>query len=183
MAETRRRAIDAAALAVLLLVLAQPMVRAGIAGEFPTAAPSQSAGPSVAQKIRIRVAGAQVPVVRDIAKNVETLTRAIEYAAQEKADVLITPEGSLSGYTPDFDGAATQQALDQVPQRARAAKLTLVLGTCFEAEDGQRYDAQRFYDNEGKYLGFHAKILLCRHMTAPAARDIASCTPMASRDS
>ena len=132
--------------------------------------PATSANLSAGRKIRIRVAGAQVPVVRDIAKNVETLTRAIEYAAREKADVLITPEGSLSGYTPDFDGAATQQALDQLLPRARAAKLALVLGTCFEAEDGQRYDAQRFYDNEGKYLGFHAKILLCRHVPNPAAK-------------
>jgi len=154
--------------------LVKAMVRAGVGEKPPTAAPSQfgnqKTGPSSGQKVRIRVAGAQVPVVRDISENVETLTRAIEYATQEKADVLVTPEGSLSGYTPDFDAAATQQALDKVLPQARAAKLALVLGTCFEAEDGRHYDGQQFYDNEGKYLGFHAKILLCRRMANPAAK-------------
>jgi len=154
--------------------LVKAKVRASIVEEPTAAAPSQSGnqktGPSSGQKVRIRVAGAQVSVVRDITKNVETLTRAIEYAAREKANVLVTPEGSLSGYTPDFNGAATQHALEKVLQQARVAELALVLGTCFEAEDGQRYDGQQFYDKEGRYLGFHAKILLCRHMASPAAK-------------
>jgi predicted amidohydrolase len=42
-----------------------------------------------------------------------------------------------------------------------------VLGTCFVEPDGTRYDAQRFYDEEGEYLGFHAKILLCRFVADP----------------
>ena len=46
--------------------------------------------------VRIRVAGAQIPVVNNVVKNVETLTRAIDYAARQEADVLVTPEGSLS---------------------------------------------------------------------------------------
>jgi len=66
----------------------------------------------------LRVAGAQLPVRNDVQKNLEAITRAIEFAAREKADVLVTPEGSL-------------------------------------------------YDREGDYLGFHAKILLCRWMADP----------------
>src|SRR5262245_36703549 len=83
----------------------------------------------------LRVAGAQIPVVRDIRKNVEAISRAIEYAAREKADVLITPEGSLSGYVHDFDPVASGAALKEVLQKAREARLALVLGTCYE-EDG-----------------------------------------------
>jgi len=47
----------------------------------------------------LRVAGAQLPVRNDVQKNLEAITRAIEFAAREKADVFVTPEGSLSGYS------------------------------------------------------------------------------------
>ena len=115
----------------------------------------------------LRVAGAQLPVTKDVQKNLDAITRAIEFAAREKAEVLITPEGSLSGYTAKFDAAATAQAIEVVRQRARHANVALVLGICFADADGARYDAQRFYDREGDYLGFHAKILLCRWMPDP----------------
>ena len=122
------------------------------------------------ERVRLRVAGAQVPVVRDIGKNVEAISRAIEYAAREKADVLVTPEGSLSGYVHDFDAGATGRALEQVVRKAREAKVALVLGSCFEEADGQRYDEQRFYDKDGVFLGFHAKILLCRRVADPGSK-------------
>lgn len=139
------------------MVLAALLLAAMQAGETPKP-----------RKVRLRVAGAQIPVVRDIGKNVEAISRAIEYAAREKADVLVTPEGSLSGYVHDFDAAATERALEQVVRKAREAKVALVLGTCFEEADGQRYDEQRFYDKDGVFLGFHAKILLGRRVADPA---------------
>jgi predicted amidohydrolase len=123
------------------------------------------------EKVRLRVAGAQIPVVRDIGKNVEAISRAIEYAAREKADVLVTPEGSLSGYVHDFDAAATERALEQVVRKAREAKVALVLGTAFEEADGQRYDEQRFYDKDGAFLGFHAKILLGQRVANPGPNE------------
>jgi predicted amidohydrolase len=124
----------------------------------------------MAANSRIRVAGAQLPVGRDIEANVAAITRAIDFAAREKADVLVTPEGSLSGYVTDFDAAATDKALKTVLERAKAARVALVLGTCFQSADGRRYDAQRFYDKDGSYLGFHAKILLCRRTSDPLGR-------------
>ncbi len=63
-------------------------------------------------KVRLRVAGAQLPVGRDLRKNVEAISRSIEVAGREKADVLVTPEGSLSGYTHLFGAAATAAALE-----------------------------------------------------------------------
>lgn len=121
-------------------------------------------------KVKLRVAGAQIAVVRDVRKNVESISRAIEYAAREKAEVLVTPEGSLSGYFTDFDAEATAKAIDEVVRKAREAKVALVLGTCFQDSDGRRYDAQRFYDRDGTYLGFHAKILLCRRVSDPKSK-------------
>ncbi len=118
-------------------------------------------------KVRLRVAGAQIPVGRDVAANVAAITRAIEYAAAEKADILVTPEGSLSGYTHEFDREATQRGLEQVLRRTREAKLALALGTCFQEDDGQAYNQVRFYDKEGSFLGFHAKIRLCKRLAFP----------------
>ncbi len=134
--------------------------------------PPESAGPieKSSAKFRLRVAGAQIPVSRDVQKNVEAITRAITYAQQQKADVLLTPEGSLSGYLAGFDADATQQALDEIVATARVARIALVLGTCFANTDGTRYDAQRFYSRDGEYLGFHSKILLCRRMSNPTAK-------------
>ena len=131
---------------------------------------AQSAAPQ-----RLRVAGAQLHVTTDVAANLAALTRAIEFAQREKADVLVTPEGSLSGYTPEFDAKATQRGLESVLARAKAAGIALVLGTCFEENDGRRYNAQRFYTAAGDYLGFHAKILLCRRMSEPEGKGEVDC--------
>jgi hypothetical protein len=87
------------------------------------------------QASALRVAGAQLPVRNDVQKNLEAITRAIEFAAREKADVLVTPEGSLSGYTPKFNAAATAHAMEALVQRARQANVALVLGTCFAAAE------------------------------------------------
>ncbi len=38
----------------------------------------------------IRVAAAQIPVTRDIAENVKTITRSIDWAIAENADILLT---------------------------------------------------------------------------------------------
>jgi predicted amidohydrolase len=128
------------------------------------------AGPTVVSETTpIRVAGAQIPVVRDIRKNVEAISRAIEVATKEKADVLITPEGSLSGYVHDFDAAAVGAALKEILQKAREARLALVLGTCYE-EDGARYNGQLFVDKNGTFLGSHTKILRTRRLSTPDAK-------------
>ncbi|MCL6482536.1 MAG: chorismate synthase [Firmicutes bacterium] len=55
----------------------------------------------------LRVAGAQIPVTRDVHANARALERALDYAASERADILVTPEGSLSGYHTNFDARLT----------------------------------------------------------------------------
>ncbi len=120
-------------------------------------------GPAQPQRT-LRVAGAQVPVTRDVDANARALERALDYAASERADVLVTPEGSLSGYHINFDARRTAAALERLRAKARKSRVALALGTCFQEADGRRYDQVRVYDSDGAYLGFHAKILLCRRV-------------------
>lgn len=123
--------------------------------------------------MKLRVAGAQIPVMTDIESNVAAISRAMEFATKEHADLLLTPEGSLSGYTHTFDVRAVEEALSQVTEKARAAHVGLALGTCFvEPGDGKCYNQIRFYTPEGVYLGFHSKTLTCGSLTDPPEGEI-----------
>jgi len=117
-----------------------------------------------------RVAASQQPVHNDdINANVIAIRDAIDFAHDQHADVLLTPEGSLSGYKPDIDQKATETALVDVTGYAKDKAVGLALGTCFiEPEDGQCYNQLRIYEPDGSYLGFHAKTLRCGTMeTSP----------------
>lgn len=122
----------------------------------------------------MRVVGAQMRVTRDVRQNSETIRRAIGFAASAEADILLTPEGSLSGYTPDFERDAVAKALDQVTSLAREENLGLALGTCFMEPDGKTYNQIRFSETGGAYLGFHSKILRCANLNAPQEGEINS---------
>lgn len=115
----------------------------------------------------LRVSVAQLPVSADIARNTALICQAIDRAAQEKADILLMPEGSLSGYTHAFDEARLRTALNEVTALARRRQVGLALGTCFREEDGVLYNQLRFYTAAGTYLGFHSKILRCKNMLEP----------------
>ena len=122
--------------------------------------------------MEIRVSGAQIPVTKDIKSNLMAIEHAIDYAISEKADILLTPEGSLSGYTHKFDLQAAYEALDYVTQKAQKANLGLALGTCFVEEDQKCYNQIRFYKQDGEYLGFHSKTLTCGSLTNPPKGEI-----------
>jgi len=121
----------------------------------------------------LRVATAQIPVKHDIEANAETIHRALNVAIAEKADILLTPEGSLSGYTHEFDQAEVEKHLAGILERASSAGISLALGTCFfEPDDNQCYNEIRFYDAQGEFLGFHTKTLLCGSLTDPPTGEI-----------
>jgi len=122
----------------------------------------------VSDRTRMRIAGAQMPVTRNVQENRERILRAIDAARGRGADILLTPEGSLSGYTPDFDAEAVRAALSEVTEAARAAGIGLALGTCFvEPEDGRCYNQLRFYAPDGAFLGCHTKTLRCADHSEP----------------
>lgn len=122
--------------------------------------------------MRRHVAGAQLPVTDDVARNVEGIERGVAYAERTGAEILLTPEGSLSGYGPDFDRVSVADGLAHVVARARQAGVGLALGTCFEEPDGECYNQVRFYNREGRYLGFHSKQLRCGTLTDPPKGEI-----------
>ena len=130
---------------------------------------------------QLRVAVAQISVTRDIDANLQTIGRAIDKAIEQKADILLTPEGSLSGYTPKFDQAKVDAALKKVVDKASSAGLALALGTCYtEPDDGKCYNQIRFYDGDGEFLGFHGKTLRCGTMTDPPKGELNdyACRPL-----
>ena len=120
----------------------------------------------------ITVAGGQLPVTKDVQMNIGAILRAIDFAVSEEADILLTPEGSLSGYTPHFDAGLVENALKEVTARARDAQLGLALGTCYVEADGKCYNQLRFYKKDGTFLGFHSKILLCGDHQDPPEGEI-----------
>jgi len=120
----------------------------------------------------IRVAGAQLPVSGDIAANVIAIEKAIAFAADESADILLTPEFSLSGVAREFDVAQAAAALERITASAREAHVGLALGTSYVESDGLCYNQVRFYTPCGEYLGFHAKQLLCGSMSGPAEGEV-----------
>jgi len=111
--------------------------------------------------MKLRVAGAQIPVTGKVAENESAIARAIAFAARERADILLMPEGSLSGYTAKFDAGEVADALERGTAEARQAKVGLALGTCTIEPDGKCYNQCRVYAKSGAFLGFHAKTLRC----------------------
>ncbi len=112
--------------------------------------------------MRLRVAGCQMAVTNDIARNAAAICQAIDAAAKREADLLLTPEGSLSGYTAVFDETALEAALLQVSSHAAQQGIALALGTCRrEPDDGALYNQLRLYNRSGRCVGFHTKQLLC----------------------
>jgi predicted amidohydrolase len=109
----------------------------------------------------IRVAGAQLPVTNDINANVAAIERAIAFARHAGADILLTPEGSLSGYTHQFNRRAAVEALEHVTRQAAEARIGLAIGTCYVEPEGDCCNEIRFYDRGGSQLGFHTKVLRC----------------------
>lgn len=114
--------------------------------------------------MKLTIALAQIPVTGDIAANLETLRDGVDFASGHGADILLTPEGSLSGYTAHFDATELDAALDTLVAYASARAVGLALGTCKVEDDGLCYNELRFYSKAGKFLGAHTKTLLCGTM-------------------
>jgi len=111
--------------------------------------------------MNIRVTMAQIPVYAEICRNVSTIKEAVMQAAADKADILLTPEGSLSGYSHLHDAREADEALAEITAYARDKHVGLALGTCKFENDGKCYNELRFYLPNGDYLGCHTKTLLC----------------------
>mgnify|MGYP000368425194 CR=1 FL=1 len=125
-------------------------------------------------QIPVRVAGAQIPVTTDVSTNVITIKAAIDYAVENECDYLVTPEGSLSGYSGMFGFNNAQigmpmvrpdpfhnikeltEAMGEVESYAKD-KVGLCLGTVWqEQEDYSKSVGRnqiRFYKKSGEIVG------------------------------
>ena len=86
----------------------------------------------------MRVAALQLPVLMDVATNLQRLKTAIK--ALPPATLAVAPEGCLSGYLPEpgmvrrLDQSATLDAIEIAHDWARRAGVHLIAGACLETQ-------------------------------------------------
>lgn len=123
----------------------------------------------------IELAGLQMTVTQDIKNNQEQIIAGIRQAAQESSSFLVTPEGSLSGYTSNFKQKDVTTALEEIRAVARKMKVGLMLGTCYkEIRQGKEFcfNQVRVYTPEGQFLGAYSKILRCSNIDMPGTGEM-----------
>ena len=83
----------------------------------------------------VRFAGLQMPVTQELNKNKQAILDCLDWCKDNKVNWLITPEGSLTGYFPNFDlvaeGGVTgiQSAATELVAKAQNLGIGLALGT------------------------------------------------------
>ena len=115
----------------------------------------------------VRFAGAQIPVTFDVAENVKTIKEAIDWAAENNVDYLLTPEAALSGYYPTFmetpeQYQTLQQGEQEVVSHAKDNGIGLCLGTLFlnnEEHGSIKRNQVRFYNKSGDFVGAYNKVM------------------------
>jgi predicted amidohydrolase len=135
----------------------------------------QSTAQDKEPKSTLVLTGLQMNVTRDIKNNRDKILAGIGKAALEGADFLVTPEGSLSGYTPDFNQAELAAALEEVTAEAKKKKVGLMLGTCYkESHSGQEfcYNQVRVYSPAGNFMDAYSKILRCSNPDLPGSGEM-----------
>ena len=113
-----------------------------------------------------------MPVIPNIDANIRHIEEGIQWASSQQVDILLTPEGSVSGYTHQFDALGVYEALQRVTRTAAESGVGLALGTCFVEDDGDTYNQLRFYESNGRYLGFHSKTLPTGSLAKPPIGEI-----------
>jgi predicted amidohydrolase len=123
----------------------------------------------------IKMAGYQMIVSNDINSNKQKILAGMKHAASEGADFLVTPEGSLSGYTSNFDQEQLQNALSEIESAAKELNIGLMLGTCFKEVAGGTeycYNQVRVYTPGGQFMGAYSKILRCSSLDFPGTGEM-----------
>lgn len=120
----------------------------------------------------LRVAGLQMPVTDDVRSNLGHIVDGLLRAGTDGVDVLVTPEGALSGYRPTFDRAEVGAAMRELLEVVTTVRVGLALGTCLEEADGRTYNELRFIRPNGEHAGTHAKVLLCAAPGTPPSGEV-----------
>jgi predicted amidohydrolase len=113
--------------------------------------------------------------LNDIKANKEQIIDGIRKASLEGADFLVTPEGSLSGYTSNFKLSELSAALEEVKAAAQKMKVGLMLGTCYKELIRDReicFNQVRIYSPDGHFIGEYSKILRCSNLDVPGTGEM-----------
>lgn len=123
----------------------------------------------------IILAGLQMNVTNNLKTNQEQIIAGIHKAAAEGASFLVTPEGSLSGYTSNFDRKELISALNEVTAEAARMKVGLLLGTCYKELKNDKefcFNQVRAYTSDGLLFGTYSKILRCSSLDLPGSGEM-----------
>ena len=92
---------------------------------------------------KLKVAACQFPVSSDIGRNAGSILRFMRAAALESADVVLFPEAALCGYAgvdrPSVEGidwGILNRETDAIRRLAEELQLWVILGSCYERDDG-----------------------------------------------
>jgi predicted amidohydrolase len=120
-------------------------------------------------KTSVRFGGAQIPCTPYIGRNVSTIKTAIDWAAENNVDYLVTPEASLSGYSIHFarEMQVLVDALTEIEKYAASKQVGLCLGTLW-IEKGPpgnedkhiKRNQIRYYSKDGRFVGATNKSVL-----------------------
>jgi NAD+ synthase (glutamine-hydrolysing) len=127
------------------------------------------------KKISIVLTGMQMNVTSSIITNKEQIISGISEAVRAGANFLVTPEGSLSGYTSNFSQSELKPALEEVTAAARKMQMGLMLGTCYKELAGGKefcYNQVRLYAPDGHLIGVYSKILRCSNLELPGSGEM-----------
>ncbi len=86
----------------------------------------------------MRFAAYQFGVTGDVQINMEIIRKAVERAADQKAELIVFPECAISGYPPrnidkacDIDKAAIENAINELEGLSDRYKINVIVGTVF----------------------------------------------------
>lgn len=111
----------------------------------------------------LRVAGAQIPVSKYIENNVREIKLALDWAAINEVDILLTPEGALSGYMKSFDEIYSENIshyVKEVVTYASENNICLALGTLYPEHKSfgiVKTSQIRYYNDWGRHEGTYEK--------------------------
>lgn len=110
----------------------------------------------------LRVVAASIPI-GDVAGNVSRIASVLRWSADRDIDLVLTPEGGLSGYLEHGDQSDIDAGLAELRGEVRRCNVGLAVGICGEDPE-VRAATNRLVliDRCGVEVGAHRKMLLCR---------------------
>lgn len=127
------------------------------------------------EKSTIVLSGLQMNVTNNINENKQQILDGLRKAATSGANFLVTPEGSLSGYTSNFNQGEVGTALQEILTAAGKMKVGLMLGTCYKEvikSEEFCYNQVRVYMPDGRFVGAYSKILRCSSPDLPGTGEM-----------